>query len=77
VFFFYLRLGLIVLVVALVTFAWVYFLRNEIRQWWIERKPRQRLKREMAEERQREMARLRDELASKYLPPGTDGAAKP
>jgi hypothetical protein len=61
----------------LVVFSWFFFFRNELRRWWIERGPRKQLAREMALERKQEQDRLRDELASKYLPPGTDGAAKP
>ena len=62
-----------------VAFCWVYYFRADIRRWWYERGPRRELAREAAQERQAELQRLRDELASKYLasdaqkPPGQRG----
>jgi len=52
---------------ALIAFCWVWYFRKDIRIWWVERGPRRQLEAEAAVERQQEVQRLRDELASKYL----------
>jgi hypothetical protein len=57
-------------VLLLGIFTWVYYFRNDVRRWYIERGPRRQLEREAALEREKELTRLRDELAAKYLPPG-------
>jgi hypothetical protein len=62
---------------VMVVFTWVYFLREDIGRWLRERGPRRQLAREAAQERQQELARLRDELASKYLPPGSPEPPSP
>jgi hypothetical protein len=54
----------------LLGFAWLYYFRRDIHRWWRERGPRRKLAQEAAREREAELARLRDELAAKYLPPG-------
>ncbi len=59
---------------VLVVFAWLWFFQRDIKRVWRERGPRRQLAREAAAEREAELARLRDELAAKYL---ADGAAKP
>ena len=68
---------LALLTLAMVVFTWTYFLREDIRRWLRERGPRQQLAREAAQERQQELDRLRDELASKYLPPGSPEPPSP
>jgi hypothetical protein len=55
---------------VLMAFAWTFFFRRDIRLWWRERGPRRQLAIEAAREREAELARLRDELAGKYLRPG-------
>ncbi len=55
---------------ALMAFAWGYYFRRDMLRWWLERGPRRQLAREAAREREAELARLRDELAGKYLRPG-------
>ncbi len=54
---------------GMVAFCWIYFLRRDIYRWWIERGPRRQMAMEAAAERQAELARLREELAAKYLDP--------
>jgi F0F1-type ATP synthase membrane subunit b/b' len=61
--------------VVFVVFCWIYYFRGDIRRWWDERGPRRELAREAARERQEEVQRLRDELASKYL--SSDGRKPP
>jgi hypothetical protein len=60
--------------ILLMGFAWYHYFRRDIHKWFAERGPRRQLALEAALERQREMDRLRDELAAKYLEPS---AAKP
>jgi hypothetical protein len=52
---------------VLVAVAWAWYFRAEIARWRRERGPRRQLAREAAAEREAELARLRDELAEKYL----------
>jgi hypothetical protein len=68
-----LGLGAFILFVVLVAITWWYFFRNDIARYFREFGPRRQLAREMAQEREAELQRLRDELAAKYL---ADGAAK-
>jgi len=61
-----------------IAFCWVFYFSGEIRRWWRERGPRRKLALAAAIEREAELARMREELASKYLPPnvGTPPAAE-
>ena len=65
--------GFFLLFVFLVVVTWWYFFRREIAKYFRERGPRRQLAREMAQEREVELQRLRDELAAKYL---AESAAK-
>jgi hypothetical protein len=55
---------------AMLLFAWGFYFRRDLNRWWVERGPRRRLAQEAAREREAELARLREELAGKYLRPG-------
>lgn len=55
----------------MIAFCWVFYFRRDMYRWWKERGPRRLMAEEAAREREAELQRLRDELASKYLPPQT------
>lgn len=55
--------------VVAIAFAWIYYFREDIQQWWRERGPRRRMIAEEQAARRQEMERLREELANKYLTP--------
>jgi hypothetical protein len=65
------RDSLIALILVCLAFTYAWYFRHDLRRWWIERQPRRQLEREAAAEREAELARLRDELADKYLPEPT------
>jgi hypothetical protein len=62
--------GFAIVGVAMFVFAWLFYLRYDIRRWLRERGPRQQMIREEREAREQELARLREELAAKYLASG-------
>ncbi len=53
-----------------IAFTYGWFFRTDLMRWWRERGPRRQIAREAAAERETELARLRDELAAKYLAGG-------
>jgi len=64
----------IVLFAVCFSLTYLLFFRRDIARWWRERGPRRQLAREAAAAREAELARLRDELAAKYL---ADDQARP
>lgn len=64
------QITFVIVFIFLILFSWAYYFWGEIKRRWRERGPRRQIAREAAREREAELARLRDELASKYLPPG-------
>jgi hypothetical protein len=57
---------------VMIAFCWLYYFRHNIFGWWRERGPRRQLAQEAAQQREEELTRLREELASKYLPPRSE-----
>ncbi len=63
----FLKIVVPLLALLMFGFTWLYYFGDSIARWWRERGPRQQIAREAAQEREAELARLRDELAAKYL----------
>jgi hypothetical protein len=63
----WLGLSFFLVFVFLVASTWWYFFRRDISRFFREFGPRRQLAKEMAQEREAELQRLRDELAAKYL----------